>query len=209
MDDKWFKEQQKKAGVTAEDIARKMGRDRSSVSHIYTGKRKMSLEWAQAFAETLGVSIDEVLKRAGALDEKPAQQLAPGFSDSDAVPFVGKPAETQKIKDISHHFGGARPGIDVWQVKSLSLSLAGYMPGDLILVDTHASELARAGDVVIAQKYDWHSGGAVTLLRRYEPPVLVAASPDPDEARVFVVDGNNIVIMGRVIASWRKLERTS
>ena len=36
MDDKWFKAQQKRVGVTADQIAAEMGRDRSAVSSIYT-----------------------------------------------------------------------------------------------------------------------------------------------------------------------------
>ena len=60
MDDKWFKQQQKRVGATAEDIAQKMGRTRANVSNIYTGRQKMSLEWARAFAEVLQVPIDAV-----------------------------------------------------------------------------------------------------------------------------------------------------
>ena len=79
----------------------------------------------------------------------------------------------------------------------------GYMPGDYMLVDTHASERARAGDVVVAQVYDNAKGSAVTVLRRFEPPVLVAASTDPEDRRVHIVDGVNVVIRGKVVGSWR------
>ena len=57
MDDKWFKRQQKIAGVTAADIADRMGRARSNVSHILNGHQRMSLEWAKAFAEVLNVPL--------------------------------------------------------------------------------------------------------------------------------------------------------
>lgn len=203
MDDKWFKEQQKRVGVTAEDIAQKMGRSRSNVSHIYTGKQRMSIEWAKAFAETLQVPIDEILMRSGALEETEARPIAPGFSDSDAAPWIGKPQEQRAVQNTASTFGGDRPGIDVWEVKTTAMILNGISPGDKLLIDTHLAERCKAGDIVIAQTYDWQTGTAETLLRRFEPPALVAASPDPEHQRIHIVDRKNIVIRGKVIASWR------
>lgn len=203
MDDKWFKAQQKKVGVTADDIARRMGRTRSNVSHIYSGKQRMSLDWAQAFAEVLHVPLHDVLKHAGILEETLDRPIARGFSEGDATPWTGKGGEDAQVRDRAACFGGGKPGTDIWTVQSSALQFAGYLPGDFILVDTHQSERCRAGDVVIAQKYDWKTGTATTVLRRYEPPVLVASGPDPDDQRVLVVDGNQVAISGKVIASWR------
>lgn len=203
MDEKWFKAQQKKVGVTADDIAARMGRVRSTVSHIYSGRQRMSLEWAKVFAEVLQAPLPEVLKRAGVSDEPTARHLTPGFSESDAVSWRPHGADDRQVPAMAVAMG-QRAGVDVWQVKSPALSLIGYMPGDFILVDTHAAERARAGDIVIAQVYDNAKGIASTLLRRFEPPVLVAASPEPDDQRVFVVDGTNVVIRGKVVGSWRQ-----
>lgn len=202
MDEKWFKLRQKIAGVTAADIAARLGRDRSAVSKIYAGQRQMSLEWAKAFAEVLEVPLDEVLKHAGVLDEATAAPLRPGFAESDVAPFRAKDGEDRQARTVAQALG-ERPGVDLWRVKSAALSLMGYMPGDLMLVDTHAAERVRQGDVVLAQVYDNTAAAAFTLLRRYEPPVLVAASPDPGDRRVHVVDGVNVVVRGRVTASWR------
>jgi len=203
MDDKWFKQQQKKVGVTADEIADRMGRSRSIVSHIYTGRQKMSVEWAKAFADVLQVPLDEVLRRAGVLDEPQARTIRPGFSDGDAAIWIGKKTEAGKVDTVAAAFGGDAPGIDVWQMNSGAMALDGLLPGDFLLIDSHQSELCRAGDVVVAQNYDWQTGSATSLIRRFEPPVLVAASSDPDSKRVLVVDGNNVVIKGKVIASWR------
>lgn len=202
MDDKWFKTQQKRAGVTADEIARRIGRDRSVVSKIYSGQRTMSLEWAKAFADVLGVPLATVLERAGVTDAETARQLHGGFSDGDASAWTARGADDRHVPSIAMALG-ARSGVDVWQVRTAALALMGYMPGDFMLIDTHAAERARAGDVVVAQVYDHKSGSAVTVLRRLEPPVLVAASMDPDDHRVHVVDGINVVIRGKVIASWR------
>lgn len=202
VDDKWFKQRQKIAGVTAEDIARELGKDRSVVSRIYIGRQRMKLDEAKVFARVLGVPLNEVLDRAGLLDQAEAQPLAPGFSESDATPFAGQEEEQRRVAEIGRCFG-QRPGVDIWRVKNAAMALAGFMPGDFLLVDTHAAERARAHDTVIAQIYNWHSGAATTVLRRLEPPVLVAASLEPDCQGVYVVDGNNVVVKGKVVASWR------
>lgn len=202
MDDKWFKAQQRRVGVTAEDIARRMGRARSNVSHILNGKQRMSLEWAQAFADVLQVPVAEVLERAGTA-KIVARQIAPGFSESDAAAWIPQGAEDRQVPTMAAAMG-QRPGVDVWQVRSAALALMGYMPGDYMLVDTNAAERARAGDVVVAQVYDNAKGSATTVLRRFEPPVLVAASMADEDRRVHVVDGVNVVIRGKIVGSWRK-----
>lgn len=198
----WFKQQQRKAGVTTEDIASRMGRTRTAISHIYSGAQRMSLDWAKVFAEALGQPLDEVLRRAGVADGATAQTLAPGFAESDAAAWVPKQGDGRSVDAAAEVFG-KRPGVDIWQVRTGSMALHGLLPGDFMLVDTHAAERAKPGDTVIAQVYDNSRFKAVTLLRRFEPPVLVAASVDPAEQRVHVVDGNNVLIRGVVKASWR------
>lgn len=204
MDEKWFKARQKEVGVTAEDIARRMGRTRSNVSHIYSGAQKMSLEWAKAFSEALQVPLATVLEKAGSADAPTAQQIAPGFADSDAAPWIPqKTGNESAVRGVAQVLGADKPGVYIWQVMGGAMALGGLLDGDLMLVDTHAGERARAGDVVVAQIYNNATASAVTVLRRFEPPVLVAASADPADGRVHVVDGTNVVIMGKVIASWR------
>lgn len=202
MDDKWFKAQQKKAGITADAIAAVLGRDRSVVSKILSGKQRMTLDWARAFATALDVDVATVLERAGEAEPQVTRQLTPGFSESDAAPWIPGPGlgEGREVTTIAQALG-ARPGVDIWRVKGQAMALAGLLAGDFILVDTHQAERVKAGDVVIAQIYT--RTGATTVLRRYEPPVLVAASTDPAEGRVHVVDGVNTVIRGKISASWR------
>ena len=202
MDEKWFKAQQKRVGVTAQDIADRMGRARSNVSHILNGHQRMSLDWAQAFADVLQVPLATVLEKAGAADPAAARQLNPGFAESDAVQWIPKGAEDRQVPAMAVAMG-QRPGVDVWKVKSFALYLMGYLPGDFILVDTNAAERTRAGDVVIAQVYDNAKATATTILRRFEPPVLVAASMDNEDRRVHVVDGVNVLIRGKITGSWR------
>lgn len=201
MDDKWFKQQQKRVGVTAGDIAQRMGRARSNVSHILNGHQRMSLDWAKAFAEVLQVPLSTVLEKAGVTDAPTAQAITPGFSDSDAAPWVPAPEVpgARNITLVSEALGGGKPGIDVWCVKGNAMAQHGLLPGDYMLVDTHQAERVKLGDVVVAQVYN--RTGATTVLRTFSPPVLISA--DPMDNQVHVVDGVNVVIRGKVTASWR------
>ena len=203
MDAEWFKRRQKALGVTSFDLGAAINRDRSVISKIINGSQRMTLDQARAFADVLQVPLAEMVERGGLGDGPTAQQLAPGFSESDVSPWVAGPvlSEGRLVTSIANILGADRPGVDIWRMKSRAMALAGYLEGDFMLVDTHAAERARAGDVVIAQIYS--RTNATTVLRRFAPPVLVAASADPADAQVHVVDGINVVIMGKIVASWR------
>jgi SOS-response transcriptional repressor LexA len=202
MDKQWLKQRLRMQGLTAADLARAINRDAAVVSRISNGQQPLTLDQAKVFADTLSVDLPEMLVRAGITDKPTAQQLAPGFAESDAAPFLHAPGLAEApARGIAQAFG-ERPGVDVWRVKSQAMALAGFLSGDFMLVDTHAADRARTGDVVIAQVYS--RTGATTVLRRFEPPVLVAASTAPEDQRVHVVDGSNVVIRGRVVASWRQ-----
>lgn len=202
MDMAWFKQKQRQAGVTSFDLGVAIKRDRSVISRIINGTQKMTLEQARAFAELLQVPLTEMIDRGGLADKPTAQEFAPGFAESDAATWIPGPglAETASIKAVATALG-ERPGVDVWRVKSGAMALAGLLNGDFILVDTHQAERVKPGDIVIAQVYN--RTGAATVLRRYAPPVLVSASTDPVDAGVHVVDGVNVMVRGKVIASWR------
>lgn len=203
MDDKWFKQKQKQAGVTAEEIGAALGRDRSVVSRIYVGRQKMTLDQAHVFARILKVPLQDVLDRAGLLASEADAIASPGFSDSEVVPFKGQGAGKDQVDTIARHLGGGKPGIDIWRTVSTSLSFNGFLKGDYLLIDANQSELCKKGDIVVAQVYDWQTGTAETVLRRFEPPILLAIGGAPEDVKINVVDNQNVVIKGKVIASWR------
>lgn len=203
MDTIWFKALQKRSGLTSFDLGEAIGRDRTVISRIINGTQRMTLEQARIFAEKLNVPLHEMLEKAGLADKGTAQQLAPGFQESDAAQWAPGPSfgDDRDVPTVAEALGGGKPGVDVWRVKSQVMALAGLLAGDFMLVDTLQAERVKAGDTVIAQVYN--RTGATTVLRRFEPPVLVAASIDPADGRVHVVDGINVVIRGKVTASWR------
>lgn len=168
------------------------------------GHQDLSLDQAKVFARELGVEVDEMLRRSGLAEGPVAQAFKPGFSDSDAAVWVpGDAADGGKTRSVADALGATRPGVDVWRIKSQAMALAGFLHGDFVLVDTHQAERIQPNDIVIAQIYNNNFGTAVTVLRRYQPPVLTAASMNAEDIRVHVVDGVNVVVRGKVIASWR------
>ncbi|WP_333830506.1 hypothetical protein [Pararhodobacter sp.] len=201
MDAAWFKAQQKRAQQTTFDLGEAIGRDRSVVSKIVNGYQRMTLEQARIFAEKLDVPLHEMIEKAGLGSSSTARQIAPGFAESDVIQWDTPDRATDPALMIAKALGGDRAGVDVWRVKGVAMALGGLLPGDFMLVDTHAAERVAPGDVVIAQIYNRIDTS--TVLRRLEPPVLVAASADPADGRVHVVDGVNVVVRGKVVASWR------
>ena len=202
MDKDWFRRTLRARSLTTNDLAIAIGRDRSVVSRILNGHQPATLEVAKLFAETLKIDVAEVLERLGMAERPIARIFTPGFAESDATPFDTSFSGPGDHLSKSVAAALVKPGIDIWTVKGGAMSLGGYLSGDFIVVDSHQSERVKAGDVVIAQIYQ-RNGTAMTVLRRFEPPVLVAASADPADGRVYVVDCENVVIKGKVIASWR------
>lgn len=209
MDPEFFRERLKARNVKHVSLAAALGVDRSVVSKILSGERKVKVEEVAPLAQILGVSIDEVIEHAGlAAASEAAKAIATRSTarvEGDAVRWnpEGSPVRG-RVYDMAGLLGGKRPGVDIWQVKGRSMMLEGYAPQDFMLVDINAAERARPGNIVIAQSYDNQTGSATTLLRRYEPPVLVAGTPDRDQDRlIHVVDNTNVVILGVVVASWR------
>jgi hypothetical protein len=204
MDADHFKRRQRQLGITSDDLGRAIGRDRTVISKIYSNARPMKAEEVPVFARLLDMTIDEVIERAGLKAGSTVRAMTtPGFSDQEAVPFdwTGR----GDLRDrLAGPLGFDRPGVDVWAVKGRSMDLAGYVDGDMIVVDSHRAERARAGDDVLAQVYDLNHADAQRVFRRYDPPFLFAISTDQAELKPMLVDNERVVIVGVVTSSWRQ-----
>lgn len=120
---------------------------------------------------------------------------APGLRE-DATPYKAEnvdPAVTAAIKAIV----GGRKNIDAWTIKSRSLECAGFVPGDIVLVDL--SIMPLAGEAACAQVYDWRTGTAETIMRIWEPPYLVASSFDPNLRKPLLREDDRIILKGLVL----------
>jgi hypothetical protein len=205
MDEKWFKEKKKLAGVTNSDIAALIGRDHTVVSKLVAGTQRMTYEWAQVFAEALDVPVSEVMEKAGLVDRVGAQMLRPGFRESDVVPLVASPGNEARAHEIARLLAATASAVEVWVVKSRAMALAGFVQGDYVVMDKEMTGRLRRGDYVIARAHLAGLGLTATVLRRFEPPVLVPAHPEPGLSAVQIIDEVSTVILGMVVASWRPL----
>ena len=132
---------------------------------------------------------------------EPASPAVPsGFAESEAQPLqVAAQSQLAQIVDV---LSRNRTNVDPWILKGRALEGAGYRPGDVVMVAL--GETPLSGDVVCAQIYDWSSGRAETVFRIFQPPYLVAASPDPQFLRPYVVDDDKVHIKGVVIHTVRQ-----
>lgn len=128
----------------------------------------------------------------------PAGIALPGMAE-DAAPYAAGGDST--IEQAVRALTAGRSGIDPWTMKSRALELAGFMPGDVVLVDLNASP--RPGDAVCAQVYDWPRDRADTVMRIFQRAspvdVLVARSLDPTIGPPLVVDGDRVVVRGVIL----------
>jgi transcriptional regulator with XRE-family HTH domain len=133
----------------------------------------------------------------------PLPDLQPsGPAEAEATPFAaGGPGESGELAAAVRALTVGRNAADAWRLRTHALAYAGYLPGDIVIVDLGL--IPSSGDVVCAQHYAWSSGTAETIFRLYEPPYLVTASSDPALRRPLVVDSERVVIKGVVTAMLR------
>lgn len=94
---------------------------------------------------------------------------------------------------------GAGRTVAPWTLGTRALEFAGYMPGDVVLVDL-ANASPQPGDAVCAQVYDWQNNRTETIMRVFERAsgvnLLVAKTADMTIRQPHVVDGEKVVIKG-------------
>jgi hypothetical protein len=129
-----------------------------------------------------------------------------GLAESDATPFEAEQGSGDDMVDNTvRNLMRVGNGIAPMHISSRALDLAGYLPGDVVIVNLN--ETARAEDVVCAQVYDWSGGKAETVMRIYSPPYLVSASTDSSFIKPLVVDNDIVVIKGVIVHSMRPRRR--
>lgn len=183
----------KARGLSQAQLGKMIGSDQTSISRFEAGERRPSAQQTVALAAALGIDARDLLPRRS------------GAPVSGAAAGSAAPAPRTALRRLSDTLAdlAARPGFDVWQVRDRSMQMAGYLPGDFMLVHQlgdEAASLLHVGDAVIAQVMSASSGEAETVFRRFDPPFLMPASVDPDDKPVFGLDAH---IRGKVIASWR------
>jgi len=92
-----------------------------------------------------------------------------------------------------------------WRIKDRSLELAGFLPGDRVLLDQSVEP--KRGNAVVAQIYDMEAAAAETVIRIHAFPALVTKSADPLFAdRADIIDNARVKVMGTIVRLVRDLD---
>jgi hypothetical protein len=189
-----------RARLTVRDVAGQLDLPHTSYAHYESPRYKKPYlppdlaERLAAIFERHGIDRAEVLALGGFSGTGRATL---GLAD-EAAPYEGELPEAVPL-------ASRMPNAGLWEIRGRALDLAGLLPGDVVAVDPGRSAL-KTGDVVCAQIYDWQKGSATTVFRIYEPPYLVALSTDPQHRKPVLVDGDQVLLKGRVVASFRQYE---
>lgn len=122
----------------------------------------------------------------------------------DAAPFEAQGADPDVASMVALLLKSRRAAAP-FTVKSRALECAGVLPGDTVIVDLGI--VARPGDLVCAQVYEWRADTAETVFRIYEPPYLVAATFDENLRKPLAVDDDKVIIKGVILPHRLRAQR--
>jgi hypothetical protein len=168
----------KAAGVPASSLSRLLKEDSTGTLHART--------------------ISKLEKHSGISLSSVVDTPAPGHRGlaEDTVPFdteSADPAVSTAIRALI----GSHQAADSRTIRTRALECLGYLPGDIVIVDLRRKP--APGDIVCAQVYELGRSEPETVMRIYEPPVLVGASFDEQLRRPLMIDNARVVIEGVVL----------
>ena len=126
----------------------------------------------------------------------------PSFREPEAAPYVAAPRDAM-AKPVADFIAG-RPGVDPWVLNTRALEYKGYLPGDILIVDSTIVDRAQPQDIVCAQVYDSQLGTAETVWRIYAPPFLIAAGPVPALQEPLSLSDRAVAVRGVVLMMFRR-----
>lgn len=130
-----IRELRKLKGLSAEELAARIGTTPTQVRRLETGKRKLTVEWMRSIADALGVHPAELLDAAA------RAEICDDVARED-------PADVGNIVVALH-----AKNMRFYRVITDSVADIGLSPGSVVLADEspEASKNAKSGDVVLAQ----------------------------------------------------------
>ncbi len=180
-----------KTGLPPTTLATEIGVAPSTLTRLVNepdnGKATLRATTLAKLAQFSGLAAPGIELPEG---EYPVQQRL----QEEAIPYkdAGSP-----LSVIIKAIVSGRKNIDPWTIRTRALEGAGFMPGDVVLVDLNS--LPGPGEPALAQVYDPRTGTAETVMRRYISPYLVAISSDPALLKPLLVDNERVVLKGTIL----------
>jgi transcriptional regulator with XRE-family HTH domain len=144
---------------------------------------------------TSTTTLAKIARAANTALPQPASDAPSGLREPEAIYITELTANVP--------IAMAAPTQGIWQIKNRATELAGYIPGDYVLVESAITPIA--GDLVCLQLRDLARDTAETVFRIYDPPYAVMRTADVSlNQKPQLVDQDRVTIWGVVI----KLVRT-
>jgi hypothetical protein len=172
----WLQALMSRFGVTPKDIQDATGVNQATLYRWLREENDATLDNAMRIASHYRMAL-------------PGGGTALGLRESEAAQWTEELPETPQ--ELPFHQSW-------WRIGNRALELSGVLPGDAALLDQHAQ--ARAGDIVIAQIYNFERGAAETKIRYFDGLYLQTRTMDRSvEERPIPVDGERAAIVGRIV----------
>jgi hypothetical protein len=200
----WLSDVLARTGETPSGLARRAGLATTTLTRFLNDPdaNMLGMRSVAKIAHVAGIQPAGVPRLAAS--NGPAR----GMAEDEAAPYVAEAVGDPTTRAIEALIAG-RNATDPWVLRTRALEAAGYLPGDIVIVDLNRPPQAR--DIVCAQDYRWNEGKAETVFRIYEPPYLVAACHDLELQeklrRPLVVDNDRVIIKGVVTDLLRPARR--
>lgn len=158
-------------GINQTELARVLRRDKSVVTNLFQGRRRLKADEAMLIARHIGVPVAQILGVEVAGFDEPAQFIPFQYEPSRARKSAGVVKKEGKFY-LAVEGAGYSPKAYALEVQDESMNLSGILPGDIII--SELDKPCKAGQMVVAQHYQGR--GAATIIRKYEPPFLMPHS---------------------------------
>lgn len=185
IDGDWFKDKLAEKGTSLSSLARHIGVDKSAVSRMLAGKRKMRMDEANAIANFIAAPVSLVLKHAGVamdIDGQPTRILL--------AATINEKGQVEKLSD-------PRP-LPQSVIDRAQAAIAKHGNGKIIAAQVRAmtGPLAVMDDAVVLFKYtdtvDHGAIGTLSICRSHSGEQMMArieCARKTGEARVVCADG--------------------
>lgn len=185
----WLQEIIKATGITASQIATASGVSDTTLTRLLNNP-----DYEGTLTQIVIDRIKDTYRVSGPEDYGGRRTALLGFAEGERIdPAAEAPAMARALKELLT----GRNAVEAWRLKTSALEAAGYLPGDVVLVDLNAT--AQPQDAVSAHVYDWKGGGAETVWRIFTPPFLVGASNDRTAYKPLLVDNDRVIVKGVIV----------
>lgn len=200
-----LRQYRKSVGMTQADFAAIIGKSLSGYQHYENpalyNKRWLPLDVIDPIAKALaarGIDAAPLMALAGV--DATRQPPPAGLSDHELLPLQG--GGSDRVARAVAAFIGDAPSLQPWVIRGRAMTLAGWLPGDVAIVD-HSQTTPTNGAVVVAQIYNWDVIAARTVIRLFEADYLVAQTLSPGYLRPERVDDRAVMIKGVAVGCVR------